>query len=127
MSQACKGKQEAHGTSGITETTVPTFSISSGTNDFGLEACINRVRTRSCLVDTGAAVSLISDQFWGRVKGKDEQVSSTGFNHKLVCVQGAPLQLCGSTRVRLEIDGLQKVFFVDVRVVKSLTNDVILG
>ena len=62
MSQACKGKQEAHGTSGITETTVPTFSISSGTNDFGLEACINRVRT-SCLVDTGAAVSLISEKF----------------------------------------------------------------
>ena len=44
-----------------------------------------------------------------------------------MCVQGAPLQLCGSTRIRLEIDSLQKVFFVDVRVVKSLTNDVILG
>ena len=53
-------------------------------------------------------MSLISEKFWERVKGKDEQVSSTGFNHKLVCVQGAPLQLCGSTRVRLEIDGLQK-------------------
>jgi hypothetical protein len=56
-----------------------------------------------------------------------EQLSQTGFSHKLVRVQGVHLQLRGSTRVRLEINGVQKVFLVDVQVVKSVTNDVILG
>ena len=105
---------------------IPVLATSSSTNDFGLEACINRVHA-SCLVDTGTAVSLISEKFWERIKGEGEQLSPTGFSHKLVCIQGKPLQLCGSTKVRLEIDGLQKTFFVDVRVVKSITNDVILG
>ena len=123
MSRAPKGEEKK---ARLEEIAIPVLATSSTTNDFGLEVCINRVRT-SCLVDTGTAVSLISEKFWERIKGEGEQLSPTGFRYKLVSIQGEPLQLCGSTRVRLEIDGLQKVFFVDVQVVKSLTNDIILG
>jgi hypothetical protein len=123
VSRAPKGEQQK---AQLEEITIPVFSTSSSTTDFVLEAYIDCVRA-SCLVDTGAAVSLISESLWERIKGAGEQLSQTGSSHKLVGVQGVPLQLCGSTRVRLEIDGVQKVFLVDVRVVKSITNDVILG
>ena len=42
VSQACESKQEAHGTSEITEMTVPTFSISSK-KEFVLNGQINGV------------------------------------------------------------------------------------
>ena len=105
---------------------IPVLATNSSTTDFGLEAYINHV-CASCLVDTGAAVSLISEGPWERIKEAGEQLSQTEFGHKLVGVQGAPLQLCGSTRVRLEIDGLQKVYLVDVLVAKAIANDAILG
>ena len=72
-------------------------------------------------------MSLISESLWERIKETGEQLSQTRFSHRLVGVQGAPLQLCGSTKVQLEISELQKVFPVEVLVVKVITNDVILG
>ena len=105
MSRASKCEQQK---AQLEEMIIPVLATNSSANDFGLEACINHVRT-SCLVDTGTAVSLISEKFWERIKGEGEQLSPTGFNHKLVSIQGEPLQLCGSTRVRIKIDGLRKV------------------
>ena len=87
---------------------------------------INHV-SASWLIDTGAAVSLISERLWERIKESGEQLTRSGLTQKLVGVQGAPLQLCRSTRVCLEINRLQKVYYVDVLVAKAITNDVILS
>lgn len=69
----------------------------------------------------------MSLSLWEKIKATGEQLSPAGVNHRLVRVQGVPLQLCGSTRVQLQIDGLQKVYPVEVLVAKSITSDVILG
>ena len=123
MSRAPKGEQQK---AQVEEITIPVLAASSSTTDFGLEAHINHVRA-SCLVDTGASVSLISENIWERIKGAGYELSQDGFGHRLVGVQGVPLQLCGSTRIPLQIDGLHKVFPVEMLVAKELTNDVILG
>ena len=123
MSRAPKCEQQK---AQMKEITVPVLATNSSTIDFGLKPYINRI-SASGLIDTGAAVSLISETLWEKIKERGEQLTQTGFSHKLVGVQGAPLQLCGSTRVRLEIDGLQKVYLVDVLVARAITNDVILG
>ena len=62
MSQACKGKREAHGTSEIIETTVPTFSIGSK-KEFVLNGRINGISV-SILVNTGAAATVLSKDVW---------------------------------------------------------------
>ena len=65
LSQACEGKQEVHGTSEITQTTVPTFSIGSK-KEFVLNGQINGV-SASILVDTGAAAIMLSKDVWDLV------------------------------------------------------------
>ena len=114
MSHVPQGEQQK---AQLKEIIVLVCATSSSTTDCCLEAYINRV-CASCLIDTGAAVLLISESLWERIKETGEQLSQTRFGHRLVGVQGAPLQLCGSTKVQLEISELQKVFPVEVLVVK---------
>ena len=123
MSRAPKGEEQK---AQLEEIMVPVLATSSHTSDFGLEVYINHTRA-SCLVDTGAAMSLISERLWDRTKKAGEQLSQTGTNHKLVGVQGLPLPLCGATQVSLQIPGMGKTFPVEMLVAKSITTDVILG
>ena len=95
MNRAPKGEEQ---NAQAEEITVPVFATSSKATDFSLEAYINHIRA-SCLVDTGAAVSLISESLWEKARKTNEQLSLAGVSHRLVGVQGVPLQLRGSTRV----------------------------
>ena len=123
MSRVPKGEEQK---AQLEEIMVPVLATSSHTSDFGLEVYINHTRA-SCLVDTGAAMSLISERLWDRTKKTGEQLSQTGINHKLVGVQGLPLPLCGAIQVSLQIPGMGKTFPVEMLVAKSITTDVILG
>ena len=121
VSQACKGIQEAHGTSEITETTVPTFSIGSK-KEFVLNGQINGVSV-SILVDTGAAATVLSKDVWDLVNTDGAELEPVGVG--LVGVQGSPLQLHGSTQQQLCVQG--DVFPVKMIVADSVMTDVILG
>ena len=123
MSQAYEGKQEAHGTSEITETTVPTFSIGSK-KEFVLNGQINGVSV-SILVDTGAAATVLSKDVWDLVNTDGAELEPVGVGVGLVGVQGSPLQLHGSTQQQLCVQG--DVFPVKMIVADSLMSDVILG
>ena len=106
MSQACEGKQEAHGTdvlTSISESTVPTFSISSK-KGFVLNGQINGV-TVSIIVDTGAAATVLSKEVWDRVNTTEAKVEPVGAGVGLVGVQGSPLHLHGSTQQQLQLQG----------------------
>ena len=126
MSQACEGKQEAHGTdilTDISETTVPTFSIGSK-KGFVLNGQINGV-TVSILVDTGAAATVLSKEVWDRVNTTGAELDPVGAGVGLVGVQGSPLHLHGSTQQQLQLQG--ESFPVKMIVADALMSDVILG
>ena len=81
---------------------------------------------RRCLVDTGAAVSILSKAVWNKVEEDRLQLQERK-SHSLVGIDGVPLELDGSTRVELDFGGLQKVFPIEVQVAESIPIDVILG
>jgi len=78
----------------------------------------------SFLVDTGAAVSLVSSKVWNRIKPPTVPRMNS-VNLRLVGVDGAPLQIQGSVTVDLEISG--KIFKQELIVVNALTSEGILG
>ena len=121
MSRTPKGEQKM---AQLEEIAIPAIYSGPSTTDFRLEAYVNGVPA-SCLVDTGAAVSLMSESLWEKIKKPDERVTRAGIRHRLVGVQGVPLQLCGSTTVQLVVDSL--TFRVQVLVVREITSDVILS
>ena len=77
----------------------------------------------SFLVDTGAAVSLVSSEVWERIKPPTApRMNPVGL--RLVGVDGAPLQIQGSVTIELEISG--KTFKQELIVVNALTSEGIL-
>ena len=103
---------------------VPVFSNpNQPISDYDLSLHVNDTPA-SCLVDTGAAVSLISKQLWDRL----EQRPTLGrADRKLVGVQGVPLKVCGATRVSLKFGDADTTHPAEVHVVDGITSDVILG
>jgi len=78
----------------------------------------------SFLVDTGAAVSLVSSEVWDRIKPSSApRMNPVGL--RLVGVDGAPLHIRGSVIVELEISA--KTFKQEVIIVDALTSEGILG
>ena len=78
----------------------------------------------SFLVDTGAAVSLVSSEVWERIKPSTApRMNPVGL--RLVGVDGAPLQIQGSVTIELEISG--KTFKQELIVVNALISEGILG
>ena len=120
MSQAREGKQVAHER---TETAVPTFSIGSK-KEFVLNGQINEINVR-ILVDTGAAVTVLSQKVWDEIKMGGAQLEPVTAGTSLVGVQGSPLHLYGTTQQQLCFQG--ELFSVEMIVADSIMSDVILG
>jgi len=78
----------------------------------------------SFLVDTGAAVLLISSDVWDRIKPSSAPAVNP-VSLRLVGVDGTPLQIQGSVTINLDVSGL--VFQQELIIVKALTSDGILG
>lgn len=104
------------------EDSIPAFSISCDSN-YVLEGFVNGVPA-SILADTGAAVTVLSKEFWDKAKPSDDRLR-VSMGKKLVGVQGTPLELYGVTCINIELRGEQ--FSTEAIVAGSLTTDIILG
>ena len=78
----------------------------------------------SFLIDTGAAVSLMSTEVWDRIKPVDAPRLNP-VNIKLVGVDGVPFQVKGSVTVQLEMPG--RTFCQELIVANASTCEGILG
>ena len=78
----------------------------------------------SFLVDTGAGVSLLNKDAWDKLKSKQDTIFPA-MSHRLVGVDGAPLNVLGSAIIPITISGLTfKHKFV---IAEKITADAILG
>ena len=78
----------------------------------------------SFLVDTGAGVSLLNKDMWDRLKSKEDLIVPAA-SHRLVGVDGAPLNILGSAIIPITISGMTfKHKFV---IAERITADAILG
>lgn len=117
MSRAPEDNQQAH-----VNVIIPTLSVCSG-KDCTLKGLVNGAPA-NILVDTGAAVTVLSKSTWDCAKGLGTQLQSTA-ERRLVGVQGTPLQVYGTARVQLELP--PEKFWVEAIVADTPTADVILG
>ena len=78
----------------------------------------------NCLVDTGAAVSLISKSLWEKLSPRPLLNKP---DQELVGVQGAPLKLLGACTVEVMFNGVDKKFLTGVCVAETITTELILG
>ena len=77
----------------------------------------------SFLVDTGAGVSLLNKDVWDRLKSKEDTILPA-MSHRLVGVDGAPLNVLGSAIIPITISGITlKHKFV---IAEQITADTIL-
>ena len=84
-----------------------------------VEAKINGLIV-SCLVDTGATMSLISTRVWD----KFEKQEICSFNQTIVSASGTPLDVLGRAEVRIEINGSKFPF---PAIIADVETDIILG
>ena len=109
------------------EKAVATVFVEDGTVcDFTAAVLVNEVPGR-CMVDTGAAASILSRAMWNRVKVEDKLKLQEGKSNTVVGITGVPLELVGSTEIELEFVGLEKIFSVEVQVAESIPVDIIVG
>jgi len=134
VSRAAEGKELKAQNCSVSDTdtkvnahTVPTL-VDTGTtaSNFSLRVRVNDV-SASCLVDTGAAVSLMSTELWEKLEKNGTRPLLNRPDHELVGVQGAPLKLLGASKVEVTFHGLERKFLTDVQVAESITTEVILG
>lgn len=114
MSQALEAGKQAH-----TNATIPTLSVTAG-KDCVVEGLVNGVPT-SILLDTGAAMSVLSKTTWEKSGGELREVTG----RRLVGVQGDLLQLYGSVWVKVLL--ATEMFCADVVVAETPTADLIIG
>ena len=86
-----------------------------------LKGCVNGV-CASILADTGTAVTLVSKEFWDKVKVDEQLKESMG--RKLVGVQGSPLELHRISPIHIELQG--EKFSTEAFVASNLTVDIII-
>ncbi len=91
---------------------------------YRLDCTINGVQI-PFLVDTGAAVTLLRRDTWGRVTANHPQVLESYSAAQLVGVGGYPLTIHGSAMVDLRVSG--QSMSTEVVVVSPLTAEAILG
>ena len=103
--------------------TVPTLVSATSLSNFSLTMQVNSVQA-NCLVDTGAAVSLISKSLWEKLSPRPLLNKP---DQELVGVQGAPLKLLGACTVEVMFNGVDKKFLTGVCVAETITTELILG
>ena len=81
-------------------------------------------RVVECVLDTGAAVTLIRKELWDSAKPPGAQLEKWS-GKQLVGVEGSPLQVCGIAQVQLALG--ERPFQPQAVVADGLTADVILG
>ena len=91
--------------------------------DFVVQGSVYKVPAKF-LIDTGAAVTVISSQFWERSRPEGAELTDPP-RRRLVSVQGDPLQLQGTAKITMSLGGI--VFHAEAVVADSLTTDVIVG
>ena len=97
MDQVCDSDDDA-----MPNNDVPTIAINSVSN---YSVCAHVFGSQvSFLVDTGAAVSLVSNEVWDCIKPANAPKLNP-VSMKLVGVDGACLQVQGSVTVELEMSG----------------------
>ena len=76
------------------------------------------------MLDTGAAVSLLNTQLWDRIKGSCNELAEL---HKpeLVGVGGAPITVCGTTKLNVDFNG--RTFIMNVVVADMGKTEAIVG
>ena len=117
MSRAFEGKLEAHN-----QVLVSTPFISSATYRIYVE--VAEIPT-SLVTDTGAAVTLLQTDIWGRIQRQKPSALNPWMGPKLVGADGRPLQVRGCKQLTVTIAG-QK-FESQVIIADSLTAEGILG
>ena len=122
VSQACDDKQGGAVAPEHGDSNVPTLSVSYDSN-YLLEGRVNGVPA-SILADTGAAVTVMSKEFWDKAKGSSDHMQES-VGKKLVGAQGIPLHLHGLVQVSIMVQG--ENFTTEAIVADSLTTDLILG
>ncbi|KAH3700294.1 hypothetical protein DPMN_075269 [Dreissena polymorpha] len=76
----------------------------------------------SCLIDTGATLSLMSTQTWNLNRGKCSELNS--FDKDIIAACGTPLTIKGQTTVDLRING--KTYPIKT-VIADIDGEIMLG
>ncbi len=80
-------------------------------------------QTATCLVDTGATLTVLSTRYWENLCDSDEHVLST-FDKDIISASGSPLEVKGTTTVCVKIGSAS----CDIQViVANIENDALLG
>ena len=95
-------------------------------SSFSLRACVNNA-VAICLVDTGAAVPLISHCLLEKLLETNTKLTLEYSSRGLVGVQGAPLKLLGEYKVQWSFEGLDRTIVIPVQIADIVTSDAILG
>ena len=77
-----------------------------------------------CMVDTGAAITLIRKDVWCRAGGSSGELKQMP-KLRLVAVDGHPLEVLGATSCNIQLGGHK--FLADVIVMEALTEEGVLG
>ena len=104
--------------------TIPAVSTDDVTTDHSLQGTI-KGRPAKFLVDTGAAVSILSKHVWDVVSKQQENTLEEATGKSLIGVEGSPLKIMGA--VYLEVTFEKQQFDVCFLVADSLTTEAILG
>lgn len=102
-----------------------TISLVTPTGGYSIKGHMNGMPT-SFLVDTGAAVTLVQEETWDRIKQHLEGDLRPWGGKELVSVDGTPLQVYGSATVEIVLESTQ-FLLSNIIVVSPLTTSVILG
>ena len=98
------------------------FSVSPATT-YQVAGTVNNTPA-SFIVDTGAAVTLISRELWDKAKTPQTKLEPW-VGMELVGANGTPMTICGSAAVELTL--AQAPFPMQVIVVERITTEAILG
>ena len=104
---------------------IPTYHVfpTSSSTAYHINGLLFTTNT-SFLLDTGAAVSLLSRVLWERVKPEGAELQP-GSSQQLVSVDGTPLKIHGSAVVPVQL--ADRTYNINIVVAEGLTTGAIFG
>ena len=104
---------------------IPALSDYRMSSDYHLHGAVGGLRAKF-LVDTGAAVSLLSKEVWDKVTARNSGIRlEDGGQQRLVGVQRSPLKIFGVAKIPITLS--HEDFEVKVQVAEAITTEAILG